>query len=164
MEMRRKDRQITEVGEILAILNQCKVCRLAMVDEGTPYIVPLNFGYTFAEGRLVLYFHSAKSGRKIDILRKNNSAVFEVDCEHRLVEGDIACEYGFAFASVIGFGKISFLETKEEKIHGLNALMKHQTGTDREFHYEDARLMNVAVYKLAVGEFSAKRKVLPKKQ
>ena len=49
--MRRNDREITDSREILSIVNECKVIRLAMLDEqGLPYIIPLNFGYRFADG------------------------------------------------------------------------------------------------------------------
>ena len=42
--MRRSDREITDLGEILSIINDCKVIHLAMVDDGEPYLLPLNFG------------------------------------------------------------------------------------------------------------------------
>ena len=49
--MRRHDREITDSREILSIVNECKVICLAMLDEqGLPYIIPLNFGYRFADG------------------------------------------------------------------------------------------------------------------
>ncbi|MDR1832517.1 MAG: pyridoxamine 5'-phosphate oxidase family protein [Fusobacteriaceae bacterium] len=162
MEMRRSDRAVTEIADLLAILDQCKVCRLAMTDGEAPYLVPLNYGYTWSEGLLTLYFHSARAGRKIDILKKTGVACFEVDCEHGLVEGDAACDYGFTFASVIGVGDVVFLEEKADKIYALNQLMRCQTGVDREYTYHDAHLANTAVYKLVVRDFSGKRKALPR--
>ena len=62
--MRRADRQITDVKEISEILQGCKVCHLAMTDQGMPYVVPLNFGYVMEGEILTLYFHSAWEGRK----------------------------------------------------------------------------------------------------
>lgn len=47
--------------------------RLAMTDGLNPYIIPLNYGYTYEDGKLVIYFHCAKEGRKLDILKKNNN-------------------------------------------------------------------------------------------
>ena len=58
--MRRKDREITDICAILELVSECKVCRLAMTDGGVPYIVPLNYGYEYADGALTFYFHSAK--------------------------------------------------------------------------------------------------------
>lgn len=68
--MRRKDREVTCEADKLAILDECKVCRVALQDEQGLYIVPMNFGYQYESDRLTLYFHSAKSGRKITALQK----------------------------------------------------------------------------------------------
>jgi len=57
--MRRREKQITDTKQMEQILAQAQVCRLAMVDKGHPYVVPLNFGYR--DG--ALYFHSALEGR-----------------------------------------------------------------------------------------------------
>ena len=58
-EMRRSDRMITDREEIVDVLDSCKVFRMAVHDEEGVYIVPLNFGYTYEEDVLKLYFHSA---------------------------------------------------------------------------------------------------------
>lgn len=42
--MRRKDREVTDLSEIIEIMKNCDVCRLALNDDGFPYILPLNFG------------------------------------------------------------------------------------------------------------------------
>lgn len=86
--MRREDRSVTELDGIEAILKECRTCHLAMVDEGKPYVVPLSYGYQLNEdGTLTLYFHSAKEGRKLDILRKNNLVCFEISREGELMMG-----------------------------------------------------------------------------
>ena len=69
--MRRNDREVTDINEIKNILNLCKTCHLAMVDGNMPYVIPLSFGYVMDGDTLTLYFHSAKEGRKIDILKRN---------------------------------------------------------------------------------------------
>jgi nitroimidazol reductase NimA-like FMN-containing flavoprotein (pyridoxamine 5'-phosphate oxidase superfamily) len=161
--MRRSDREITPIEEKLKILSKCKVCRIGISLNDQPYVIPLNFGYDYKNNQLTLYFHSAKTGKKIDILSQNNKSCFEVDCDHILIEGETACDYGFSFTSVIGFGKIEFIENREEKVYALNALMKHQTDRDTEYEYEDARLNAVAVYKLTVEEFTGKHKMVPQR-
>jgi nitroimidazol reductase NimA-like FMN-containing flavoprotein (pyridoxamine 5'-phosphate oxidase superfamily) len=158
MKMRRADREITDTDDKLEIIGRCKVCRLGMADGDEPYIVPLSFGYEYAEGTLSLYFHSAREGRKIDILRKNRRVCFEMDGEYRLIEGDTACEYGFSYESVTGVGLAEFIEDREEKVRALNLLMRHQTGEDRGFSYEEAQLDRVAVYRLRVESFTGKRR------
>ena len=100
--MRRKDREITHIHTILDLVSECKVCRLAMTDGGVPYIVPLNYGYEYADGALTFYFHSAKEGRKLEILKKNPTVCLELDGRGELVEDANPCAYGYTFASVIG--------------------------------------------------------------
>jgi nitroimidazol reductase NimA-like FMN-containing flavoprotein (pyridoxamine 5'-phosphate oxidase superfamily) len=156
--MRRADKEITNLNDKMAIIQQCKVCRLGLSENDQPYIVPLNYGYALEDNSLTLYFHSASEGKKLAIIRNNNKACFEIDCEHKLIEGDKACHYGFAFKSVIGFGVITLLEEKADKVYALNLLMKHQTGRDADFVFEDAELARVTVYKLVVTEFSGKQK------
>lgn len=43
--MRRKDREITDIGEIERIISQSEILHLAMLDGDYPYLVPLHFGY-----------------------------------------------------------------------------------------------------------------------
>ncbi len=158
--MRRKDREITAFPEILEIVRRCKVCRLAMLDGERPYLVPLNFGFELCGEKLILYFHCAKEGKKLTLLRKNPGAAFEMDCGHRLIEGDTPCRYGFSFYSAIGSGTVSFVEDPEEKKKALVLLMKHQTGKD--FAFDEAMCKAVTVLRMDVEELCGKaRPYLP---
>ena len=91
--MRRKDREVTEMEEIQQIFDECKVCRIGIMDENGPYIVPVNYGYVRKEGKVILYIHGAREGKKIDLIRKNANVGVEIDYRHELVEGDTACQY-----------------------------------------------------------------------
>lgn len=91
--MRRSDRQINNVEEIHEILNKALVCRLALSDNGQPYLVSLNFGVEFSVP-LKIYFHCALEGRKIDIIRNNNKACFQTDTDTEIYSGPVACNWG----------------------------------------------------------------------
>ena len=146
--MRRHDREITDSREILSIVNECKVIRLAMLDEqGLPYIIPLNFGYRFADGVFTFYCHSAREGRKLELLRRDPRVSFEMDCR--------ACGYGYYYASVIGSGTAELIEGAE-KLDALSALMRHMAGREDTFTEEQAR--GVAVLAIRVRSLSAKAK------
>jgi uncharacterized protein len=160
MKMRRKDREITDIDEKLEIIAKCKVCRIGLSENNFPYIVSLNYGFSYDDDKLALYFHCAAEGKKIDIIKKNNNACFEIDCDTKLIEGTKACDYSYEFRSIIGFGKIIFLETKEEKIIGLNYLMKQQTGKDIKHDYNEKELNKIVVLRMSVDEFSGKWKVI----
>jgi uncharacterized protein len=153
-EMRRKDREVTEPQELMQIIDQCKVCRIGMQDEFGLYIVPMNFGYTYENGQLVLFLHSAKQGRKTDALKANSAVCFEMDCEHNLLTADTACNYGFYFKSIIGNGKAEFIDNIEEKKAALSVLMKHQTGQD--FSFDDKMAGTVTVFKIVADNFTGK--------
>ena len=153
--MRRKDRQITDLEAIRAILDKAKVLHLAMIDGDRPYVVPLNYGYTLADGRLTLYLHSAREGRKLDVLRQNDRVAFVLETNVSQVSGgDIPCKYGEAYASVMGEGRAVLLTDSAEKMAALSILMKTQTG--REFAFTPAMAESVAVLRVNVDSFSAK--------
>jgi nitroimidazol reductase NimA-like FMN-containing flavoprotein (pyridoxamine 5'-phosphate oxidase superfamily) len=161
--MRRTDREVTVIDEKLDIIARCKVCRLAMIDSsgpaGTgpePYLVPLNFGWEYKEG-LLLYFHSALEGRKIDLLKRGGPVCFEMDGGHRLIENPQGCGYSFAYESVIGKGTVEFIEDREEKIRGLKLLLQHQSGLDRDFPIEGQALERTAVFRQRAETWSAKK-------
>ena len=154
--MRRTDREITDRAEIIEIIEKCDVCRLGLSQDNIPYIVPMNYGYQYADDKLTLYFHGAKEGKKLDIIAKNNRACFEVDCSHKLVEADEAWEYTMEYESVIGSGAISFCTEKSEKLVALRLLMqKYAKGKD--FHFPDQVIESVTVFKLEVSELTGKR-------
>ena len=118
--MRRKDREISGRENIEPILQACRTCRLAMIAEGAPYVIPLNFGYTWDDDGLTLYFHSGVKGKKIDALRADPRVCFEMDTEEGVTgEGDLACRYSFAFSSVVAMGASSLRRTTRKNGAGL---------------------------------------------
>ena len=157
--MGRKDREITGLAEIMEILSRCQVCRLGMCQKGMPYVVPLNFGVEREGERLVLYFHGAREGKKLDIIRENPQVCVEFDGEHRLLEGETACAHSFAYESVIGFGKAEILESHEEKAQGLAAILRSLTG--KEFTFTPEQTQSVAVLRMALEEVAGKRRSAP---
>ncbi|MDT8380223.1 MAG: pyridoxamine 5'-phosphate oxidase family protein [Desulfotignum sp.] len=149
--MRRKEKQITDTQQMEQILEQAQVCRLAMVDQGCPYVVPLNFGYR--DG--CLYFHSAPEGRKIDVLRADPHVCFEVDELVKINKPARACGWGVSFRSVIGTGIARILEAPAEKKAGLDIIMAHYSG--RSFDYPEEMLAKTAVIQVTVDEMTGKQ-------
>ena len=47
--MTRRELEITDITEILKIMDSTKILHLGLSDEGWPYVVPMNFGYTYAD-------------------------------------------------------------------------------------------------------------------
>jgi len=154
--MRRTDREVTDINDILKIVDKAKILHLGLFDNGYPYIVPLHYGYEYKDGNLVFYIHAAKEGYKLDLIRKNPNVCIELECDVKLIPGgDIPCKYSSAFASVIGRGYAEILKDEQEKTAGLKLLMKNQTG--REFEINERMAGTVEVLKVNVLSFTAKR-------
>ena len=76
--MRRRDREVTDSNEIIHILDTGKVLHLGLVDQGKPYIVPMNYGYILEGNKIVFYLHGALEGRKLDIIRNNSDCCVQL--------------------------------------------------------------------------------------
>lgn len=154
--MRRAEREITDKAEVIKIIEKCDMCCLALSGNNVPYIVPMNYGFAYENDRLTLYFHGAKEGKKLDIIKENPVGCFEMDCSHRLVEGEQACQYTMEYESVIGNGNITICEERDEKKKALIQLMK-KYAKDKEFAYPDAMIDAVMIFKLEATDFTGKR-------
>ena len=155
--MRRKDREVTDIQPILHIIEKAKILRLELFDGEYPYVVPLHYGYEYAENRLVFYMHSAKEGHKLELIADNPRVCVELDGEAELISGgEVPCMYGSSFASVMGRGTAEIVSDENEKIKGLSLLMKHQTS--RDFAITGEMAATVAVIRVTLDEFTAKSK------
>jgi uncharacterized protein len=148
--MRRNDREIKDIKEINGIIRRCRVCRLAMCEDGQPYIVPLNFGY---DGRF-LYFHAAPEGRKIDIIKKNNRVCFEFDILHDIVTAQQPCDCGAKYESVIGSGTAEIVDDLEAKKEALEWIMRqYENGT---WDFPEEILKKTLIFRVSILEISGK--------
>ena len=153
--MRRNDREL-DFSATLDLLDRCHVVRLAMIDGQEPYIVPLNYGYTCENGQITLFCHSAKVGRKLDVMCANPLVGFEMDTDYFLQSHETACGHSNLFSSVIGTGTFEPLSGESAK-SALAVLMRHQTG--RDFTFTDEQIASVAVFAVHVKTISGKAKL-----
>lgn len=158
--MRRADREITDFNEIVEVMKQCDVCRLALNDSVCPYIVPLNFGMSVENDTVTLYFHSALEGRKLELIKADNRVSFEMDCCHKLVTDEKNGSCTMNYKSVMGRGTIEFVPD-EEKPAALKLLMSHYH--KENFTFNENVVPQTCVYKLTVKELTGKKreKLLP---
>jgi hypothetical protein len=155
--MRRSDREITDKSTIEEFIQKEQIIRIAFYDEGDIYIVPVNYGFRKEGDSYAFFFHGARAGRKYELTKASPKVGFEIDGKYELLEAEIACDFSAKFQSVVGTGTLSLVEEKEEKIIGLNCLMK-QTTNKTEWEYSDAMLNGVAVFRLDVEKMSCKAK------
>lgn len=153
--MRRSDREITNIGEIMKIMDECDSCTLALYSQDYPYIIPMNFGYTYTGETLNLYFHSASAGTKLELIKQNNKAAFAMDTGHHLMLEDVSCMSTMEYESVCGNGTVSILSA-EEKVDGLTAIMG-QYQKNKTPVFDAAEVKAVTIMRLKVDNISGKR-------
>ena len=154
--MRRADREIKDMDEIVRVMEQCDVCRLALHDEEYPYILPLNFGMQTDGGKIVLYFHGATEGKKYELIARDNRAAFEMDCSHKLVTDAAKGHCTMEYESVIGSGRIEMVP-ENEKYRALCLLMQHYH--KEQIPFDRSAMPRTAVFKLTVERLSGKRRI-----
>lgn len=116
--MRRKDREIADKRVLKKILKSTKYVTIALSKENQPYLVTLSHGYD--EDRNCIYFHCAKEGKKIDYLKANNKVWRQALLDHGYVQGK--CNHNFA--TVQFQGKVTFIDTPEEKPQALECMIR----------------------------------------
>jgi nitroimidazol reductase NimA-like FMN-containing flavoprotein (pyridoxamine 5'-phosphate oxidase superfamily) len=144
-----KKRDLTFKPELEAIINKCESCNLAMVDpDGKPYVIPMNFGF---KGDYI-YLHSARTGKKIDILKANPEVCVSFSTDHQLrwVNEEVACSWGMKYRSVLAYGKVEFIDDFDKKEEALKVIMKNYS--NREFTFNAPAVKDVLVFCVKVDQ------------
>ena len=151
-KVRRHDMEFTDREKMREILEKGLVCHLAMVDDGKPYMVSMNYGFVDD----TIYLHSALEGRKIDILRKNPDVCFQVYTGNRLTTGPDACgDWTMKYRSVTGFGRATLIEDDNEKIPAMHVIMSQYT-TKGPFDFSPQRVAQTIVIRIDIDEMTGK--------
>lgn len=162
--MRRANRQITDPAEVRALIERCHTVRVGAVDEDGVFVVPLNFGYEWVGGRLVLYLHSASEGRKAEAFSRGPRVAIEMDVELGVITGGYACAYSFSHQSIMGSGLISPVANVDEKRRALELIMRHMApdaprDSSGKFSFSDEAVERVAIFRIDVDELAAKQRL-----
>jgi len=159
--MTKRELQITDEAQIREILDTAKVLHLGLCVDNEPYVVPMNYGYTMEDGKLVVYLHSAVQGKKLDMIRANPKVFIEMDCDRQPFEGEKPCQYGLAYSSLMGRGTARIIEDVEEKMEAMRLLMKTQT--QKDFTFNERLVSIVAVIRIDLEEYTAKHRPIPER-
>jgi nitroimidazol reductase NimA-like FMN-containing flavoprotein (pyridoxamine 5'-phosphate oxidase superfamily) len=146
--MRRGEREITARAEIESIIHRSLVCRIGLSGDGRPYVIPVCFGYKDN----ILYFHSAREGKKLEILREGNDVCLEFDIDHEMVESESGCKWSMKYRSVIGYGKASIIDDPASKQAAYDIIMLHYS--NKSFSYAEAAILKLGFYS-SVGTINA---------
>ena len=121
-----KKLEIKSKEKIIEFLGSQQTGRIASIDEsGFPQIIPMNFVFI----NDTVYMHSHIRGEKLDNIRRNQKAGFEVDRSLEFLPSYFSDPTDASLAdtlyiSVVIKGNASIVSNKEEKTIALNGLMK----------------------------------------
>jgi nitroimidazol reductase NimA-like FMN-containing flavoprotein (pyridoxamine 5'-phosphate oxidase superfamily) len=139
---------ITDKNEIVEIMKQTRVCRLGLVNGRQPYVIPMYFGFEIQGEQIIVWLLCEMKGTKLNIIRENDNACFEVDVPDTANGG---------FRSVVGSGIIKICKIPSEKHRGLICFMK-QYAPQKDFELSAGAADNVIMLKLKIENIIAKRK------
>jgi nitroimidazol reductase NimA-like FMN-containing flavoprotein (pyridoxamine 5'-phosphate oxidase superfamily) len=149
--MRRKDREITDRGEMDQILTASKVMYLGLADQNIPFVVPVFFAY---DG-MAIYFHSASAGSKIEILKRNPKVCFVISTDQGVISSDRACDFEAKHRTVIGVGEAHFIEEESQKIKALDKIVA--LFTQDQFDYPKSNLHQTTVVRIEIESIKGKK-------
>lgn len=151
-EMRRAN-QLLSKEDTSAVMDRCTNGILACLgDDDYPYAVPVSYVYFNDK----IYFHSAKTGHKVDAIMKNPKVSFSVIDEDTIVSK----EYTTYFRSVIAFGKARIVEG-DEGMAAFLAMTKKYSGDQPEEaqHKEVAGCMQAYIIAIDVEHITGKEAI-----
>jgi hypothetical protein len=148
--MRRAER-LMSLSASWDFLKNRDTLRLGLVDNNIPYIVPLN--YVLVED--VVYIHSAKDGRKIDLIEVNNNVCIEVDETIGVKQATKGCKFSCFYRSVIATGEAFFIDDIEKKGKILNLLVS-KYAKDEFVKVENDEGNNVHVIGIKITDIKGK--------
>ncbi len=152
-EMRRKDKQMPDADAWKA-LAEAESMTLCLADAGgNPYGVILSYALI---GK-VLYFHSAKSGIKCDLLNVRP----QVCLTALRYSKNLGAAFDFDFISVTAFGKASLVRDEDERVRGFMAICeKYSPGTAAaSAEYIGKHAAAALVYRVDIDTLSGKWQV-----
>lgn len=155
MEWRKMRRLANEAEEEACrqVLRDGKRGVLAMYGEnGYPYALPMNFYYD--EGRETVYFHGAREGAKVDLLKQNDKVCFTLHDDGFIPDG----EWAYRLTSVVIRGRIRFVTNYDEAVRAIQALGLKYYPTRESVDAAITRSMGrVAVMALSIDHMTGKR-------
>lgn len=159
--IRYKQRICGDKEKIDEFMQSMRTGTLAMISEGVPYAVPIN--YIWLDG--AVYFHGLASGRRQEALSGSPQCCFTVYREYGTVKDDMPCHADTAYFSVILFGKVILLEDDKEKALVLEQLVEKYMPGYYKTHFTGEFIKNyksghdgraVQVHKLITDTLTAK--------
>lgn len=144
---------IEDIAGIEDVIRSCRVCFVGLTEaDGSPYVIPMSFGYENG----TFYFHSGRGGKKSGILTSGARVCIALSTGDDLIyqHPEVACSYSMVARSVLCKGSVVMVGERAEKTAALNSIMRFYTG--RDFSYSVPALDNVLIWKVKPDEISCR--------
>jgi uncharacterized protein len=148
-----KARVITEKKEFIEIIQRCQWCHLAMTDaDGSPYVIPMNFGFRDD----VIYLHGKQHGKKTGILKQHPQVCinFSTDQQLRYQNEQVACSWSMKYRSVLCYGNAEFITEPDDKIAAMHVVMSQYA--KGEFKFNPPSIREVNVWKINILKYEGR--------
>lgn len=125
--MHREEVRVSDKELLKGIMDLTSVCCVGFQDEPYPYIVPMNYGYVW-EDKLIFYFHMAKEGHRLELLKKDPHVCVNVPVFLDRVGKKSYRKETHDYRSVTAYGTGEILdprEDEEEYKYGFSLLCTH---------------------------------------
>ena len=150
--MRRNEKAIPQRTNLDTVIHQAEICHLACCAEDEPYVIPISFGY---DGKSI-FFHTAKTGKKINILAANPRVCLAFEDKITLVKDkEQSCKWSFDFSSVIVTGEIEEISDSDGKKAALNQIMLHYSKQSWQIPAKD--LSKTKVWRVKIENITGKQ-------
>ena len=156
--MRRKEREIHSPEVLRGILQRSDCCHVALHDGEYPYLVTMNYGYEFDGQTITLYFHCARQGKKLDVMRADPRVCFSMDCDHEYIKHDPQMHCTCNYESIVGFGEMAEVTDPQEYARGVQLLLEHHGCADG-FELTPGHIRATCILKLVSHSFTGKKKL-----
>jgi nitroimidazol reductase NimA-like FMN-containing flavoprotein (pyridoxamine 5'-phosphate oxidase superfamily) len=160
IDIRRKDRQVTDEAWIRSFLPTAPVGVLATMQQSQPFINSNLFVYD--EAQHAIYMHTARLGRTRDNIDQESQVCFSVFEMGRLLPADEALEMSVEFNSVVVFGKAQVVKDPDEARRMLQMLLDKyfsHLSPGRDYRpIQPQELKRTAVYRIQIEAWTGKRK------
>ena len=144
---------------IYRILDEALICHVGFVEEGQPYVIPINFARV--EDTIVM--HGAKASRLLKHIEAGRPVCVEATLVDGLVLARSVFHHSVNYRSVVLFGTGRLLDEDQEKLAALEAITEHLIpGRWREARQPNRKELNgTSVVSIQIEEASAKVRVGP---
>jgi len=150
--MRRKEKEITKRDELDQIIHNSLICHLSCSLNDQPYVVPLSFGY---DGNAV-YFHTAREGKKNDILSVNPHVCLGFEHEIQILpDSNLACLWSFRYQSVIATGIAEVINNPQDRLYAIKQIMLHFS--DGDWEVSEKELSRITIWQVILTEVTGKK-------